>query len=236
MFGVLVNTAAVIVGAAFGLIFKKGIPQKISDALMKGLGLCVIYIGIKGTLDGSLTLVMIISMVIGGIIGTAVDIDGKLKKLAEKIERRFKKDGEESRFADGLVTATLMFCVGAMAVVGSLQAGMSNDNSTLFTKSIIDMTSAAIFASTMGIGVMFSAVPLFIYQGAIALAAVAIAPFLSDAVIAEINCSGSLLILALGINMLGLTKEKIKVANYLPAVILPAVITPLYNWIASVVA
>lgn len=234
MFGVLVNTAAVIIGSALGLLFKKGIPQKISDALMKGLGLCVIYIGIAGALEGSLTLVLIISIVTGGIIGTAIDIDAQLKKVADKVEKLFKRDGEESKFADGLVTATLMFCVGAMAVVGSLQAGMSGDNSTLFTKSILDMTSSVIFASAMGIGVMFSAVPLLIYQGVIALAAGAIAPFLSDAVIAEINCSGSLLILALGINMLGLTKEKIKVANYLPAVILPAIITPLYNWLAGI--
>lgn len=234
MFGVLVNTAAVIIGSVLGLLFKKGIPQKISDALMKGLGLCVIYIGISGALEGSLTLIMIISIVIGGIIGTAIDIDALLQRAAEKIESRFKKDGDESKFADGLVTATLMFCVGAMAVVGSLQAGMTGDNSTLYTKSILDMTSSVIFASAMGIGVMLSAVPLLIYQGMIALAAGAISPFLSEAVIAEINCSGSLLILALGINMLGLTKEKIKVANYLPAVILPAFITPLYNWIAGI--
>lgn len=222
MIGVLVNTAAVIIGSLVGLLLKKGIPERLSDAIMKGIGLCTIYIGISGSLKGQNTLVLIISMVVGGAIGALCDLDGGLKKLAGLVEAKFKKgktDGKPAvSLAEGFVTASLFFCVGAMTVVGSLNAGLG-DNELLLSKSVLDLISSVILASSLGLGVMFSALFVLVFQGALALCAGFLLPFLGDYVIAEMTCAGSVLIIALGLNIIGLTKFKIM--NYLPAIFLP---------------
>jgi len=222
MLGVLVNSLAIVVGGLIGLLFKKAIPEKLSKAIMTGLALCIIYIGISGSLKGQQTLLAVISVVVGAIIGTLIDIDAKLNKLGDWASRHIKsKDGNNS-FAEGFVTASLLVCVGAMAIVGSLNAGLLGDNETLFTKSLLDFVSCTMFAASLGAGVIFSAVILFVYQGAIVMLSSLLQPILTDAAIAEITCVGSLLILGLGLNMLGLTK--IKVANFLPAVIIAPIL------------
>ena len=220
MLGTIVNTIAVIIGAAIGMFFKKGIPQKLSDTMMKGLGLCTLFLGISGSLDGQNSLILIISMVVGALIGEGIDLDAKLNRLGNWLENKFKsKDGSKVSIAEGFVSASLLFCVGAMTIVGSLQSGLQGNHEMLFNKSMLDFVAAIIFASTMGIGVMASAAFVFVYQGAITLLAQWVAPVLSDVVIAEMNCVGSVIIIGLALNMLGITK--LKVMNYVPAIFIP---------------
>lgn len=228
LWGTLVNVAAIAVGSLVGLLLKKGLPARISGALSVAVGLCVLYIGIDGCLAGENMLIAVLSMVIGAVFGECLDLDGKLNRLGEAVQKRLQKgDKGPSTIAQSFVSASLLFCVGAMAIVGSLQSGISGEHGTLYVKAILDGISSIVFATTLGGGVILSVIPLFIYQGAIALLAQFIAPYLSEAVIAEMTCVGSLLIVALALNLLNITK--IKVANLLPAVFLPIALCPLYQ-------
>ena len=222
MLGVLVNVITVIIGSCVGLVFKKGIPQKVSNAAMTGLGACVLYIGISGSLCGENVLILIASIVLGVITGTLLNIDGALNKLAEKAEAKFQKDGQKISIAEGLVTATLLFCVGAMTVTGSIQAGLTGDNTLLFTKATLDLVSSAMLASTLGIGVLLAAAAVFVIQGALVLMAGLLAPIMSTGAINEMTCAGSILIMIIGTNMMGMTK--IKVADFLPAIVYAPII------------
>jgi len=219
MFGVFVNTAAVLAGSAIGLLIKKGLRERITSAVMLGIGLCTLYLGWSGTLVGQNAMVLILSMVIGAAIGTACDLDGRFDRFAQRIQSRFRGKGGGASVAEGFVTASLLFCVGAMTIVGSLQAGLTGDQQMLLNKSVLDFISSIVLSASLGIGVPLSAAFVLVFQGGIVLLAQMISPFLSDAVIAEMTCVGSLLIFALGLNLIGLTK--IKVLNYLPAVLLP---------------
>ena len=221
MLGVLVNTAAIIVGSLVGIMLKKGLPERISKALTTAIGLAVLYIGIDGMMSGENTLVLVLSMVIGAVIGTALDLDSRLEKLGNKIESKFKGNGD-TRIAEGFVSATLLFCVGAMAIVGALQSGLMGNHETQYTKAILDLISAVILASTLGWGVMLAAVSVFALQGSVVLLAQLVEPYLNDYVIGEMTCAGSVLILALALNMLGITK--IKLMNLLPAMFVPIVL------------
>ena len=215
MLGTVVNTLAVAAGGAIGLLLKKGIPQKITDAVMQGLALCVIFMGVSGALEGSKTLAMIVAMALGAVVGTLLDLDGRLNKLGDTIEAKMGPGGQ-GRIATGFVTASLLYCVGALAIVGSLQSGLTGDHSMLYTKSMLDFISSIVLCASLGVGVILSAATLFLYQGVITLLAQALAPILTDAVIAEMTCVGSLLIIGMGLNMLGVTK--IKIMNYVPAI------------------
>ena len=192
MLGVTVNMLACVAGSLLGLLFRKGIPERFSEAIMKALGLCVFLVGVSGALKGENTIVVIISMVLGTLVGTAVDIDGLLNRAGKAIEDKVSKNGNGS-FAKGFVTGSLLFCVGAMAIVGSLSAGLTGDNSTLYTKSVIDFFSAMMLTVTLGPGVALAGVSVFVYQGAIALLAGVLAPILSEPVTNEIICAGSLM-------------------------------------------
>ncbi len=222
MLGTIVNAVAVIIGGAIGILLKRGLPEKISDTVMKGLALSTLYIGISGVLKGKNTIILIISIVLGVIIGEAVDLDDKLNSFGNFIERKFKSKDKNTSIAEGLVTASLLFCVGAMAVVGSLQSGLTGNNEILFTKSILDFVAAIIFASSLGVGVIFSSIFIFIYQGTLTLLAQFISPYLGEVVVAEMTCVGSLLIIALALNMMKVSK--FKVMNYVPAIFLPVII------------
>ena len=232
--GVIVN-GLVIVGASFAaLILKKFIMnfdknnkvEKISDTIMSGLALCIIYMGISGALECQHVLICIISMVVGGLIGELIDIDKGLNSLGDKIEEKLNKgktdvSKEKVSISQGFVSASLLFCVGAMAVVGALNSGLFGNNDTLFAKSALDGVSSFLFSLTMGIGVLLSAVAVFLYEGIIACGAFLLKGVLSTAVITEMNAVGSLLILALGINMI--LKANIKVANLLPSMFVPII-------------
>ena len=218
MFGVLVNTATVLLGSTIGLICKKGIPERLSNAVMTAIGLCTVAIGFTGILDGENTLVLIISMVLGVLIGELLDIDGHVNRLVERVAGKAAGAGKAAQISQGFITACLLFCIGAMTIVGSLNAGLRGDNEMLLTKSLLDFISSIMLAATLGIGVLFSAAFVLVFQGGIVLLAQFLAPVLSEACIAELTCAGSLMILALGMNIVGITK--IKVINFLPALVL----------------
>lgn len=228
MTGVLVNTGTILIGSVVGLLFKKGIPERVTNAVMIGLGLCTLYIGIDGALQGENVLIVIASMVLGAIVGTLLDIDGAINRLGKWIEGKFQKQGGgKVSVAEGFVTASLLFCVGAMTINGSLNAGISGDNSLLFTKSMLDLFSSIMLTASLGFGVMLSAVFVFVFQGALTLLAGVLAPALTPLAIAEMTCAGSLIIVAIATNLIGITK--IKVADYLPAI----VFAPVICWIVS---
>ena len=232
--GVIVN-GLVIVGASLAALILKNFimkfdknnkVEKISDTIMSGLALCIIYMGISGALECQHVLICIISMVVGGLIGELIDIDKGLNSLGDKIEEKLNKgkvdvSKEKVSISQGFVSASLLFCVGAMAVVGALNSGLFGNNDTLFAKSALDGVSSFLFSLTMGIGVLLSAVAVFLYEGLIACGAFLLKGVLSTAVITEMNAVGSLLILALGINMI--LKANIKVANLLPAMFVPII-------------
>lgn len=222
MLGVLINVGTVLVGSLVGLFLKRGIPEKLTEALMIGIGLCTVFIGISGALQGENTLVLILSMAIGTVIGTLLDIDKQLNRLVACVEARFRQKDGQITVAEGFVTASLLFCVGAMTIVGSLQAGLTGDCEMLYTKATLDLISSCVLAASLGIGVLLADIFVFIFQGGLVLLAGLIAPFLTDYAIGEMTCAGSVLIIALGLNLIGVTK--IKVANYLPVILIPPVL------------
>ena len=222
MIGVIINVITVIIGSGIGLLLKKGIPERVSNAAMTGLGVCTLYIGISGSLCGENTLILIAAVVIGAVVGTLLDIDGAINRLAERVENKFNKNGKEVSIAEGFVSATLLFCVGSMTVTGSIQAGVTGDNTVLITKAMLDMVSSMMLASSLGFGVMLSCIAVFVIQGGLVLAAEFIAPLMSTGAVNEMTCAGSLLIIMIGTNLMGLSK--FMVADFLPAIVLAPVI------------
>lgn len=227
--GSIVNAVVIVVGALLGMIIKGRLSERFKSIIMQALGLSVIIIGLSGTLsaifrvsaDGTLEskdiMVMIIFLVVGSIIGEAINIEQKLNRFADFIQK--KLPGSGGNFSVGFVTATLLYCVGAMAIVGSLEEGLTGNANTLYAKSILDGISSVIFSATMGIGVLFSAIPVLLYQGSITLFAGTLKPLLTPEVISQMSLVGNVLILGIGINLLEI--RNIKVANMLPAVFLP---------------
>ena len=229
LLGVIVNVITVIIGSCVGLLFKKGIPERVSSAAMIGLGGCTLYIGISGSLCGENPLIVIASVVLGAISGTLLNIDGAINKLAKTVETKFKKDGQKFSVAEGLVTATLLFCVGSMTVTGPLQAGLTGDNSVLITKATLDLVSSMMLASSLGIGVLLASVSVFVIQGGLVLLAGILAPLMSAGAINEMTCVGSILIVMIGTNLMGISK--IKVADFLPAIVFAPIIYNIVNLI-----
>ena len=219
--GVLVNVLTVLIGSTLGLLLKKQIPEKLTTAVMTAIGLCTVAIGVTGVIKGQNQLVMIISLVLGTIIGTLIDIDGKLTKIGDKLQKK-KGENEKSTFSQGFVTASLLFCVGAMTIVGSMNAGISGDNQMLYTKSVLDLISSTMLGASLGIGVLFSSVFVLAFQGGLVALSMALGSFLNDFAVAELICAGSVMIIALGLNLIGITK--IKVANLLPGLVLVPVV------------
>lgn len=231
MYGILANPLAIVVGGLIGLLLRGGISERFKGIVTNSLALCVMLIGIMGAIKTQDMMLVIVCLVLGSLLGEAFNIESRLEKLGELAQRKFSKK-DDSSFAQGFVSATLLFCVGAMAVVGSLEAGLTGNGSTLLAKSALDGVSSIIFASSLGPGVILSALPILLYQGGIALLANSIHSFLSPNVINEMSAVGSLLILALGLNMLGvMNKNRIKVGNMLPSLFLPL----LYIWFMQLV-
>lgn len=234
--GTIVNAAAILAGSLLGMLltwlaghFSTLLPagstllaERLKTIIMQGVALCVMYLGISGCLEGNNSLIAILSMVLGALIGELLDLDKRMRSLGDWVQKRTEHlvtNGGQASISEGFVTASLLFCVGAMAIVGALQDGLTGDHSTLFAKSLLDGISSIVFGASLGLGVAFSAVAILLYQGSISLLASFLQPYLGDAVIAEMTCVGSLLIVALSLNMLGLTK--IKVMNLVPAIFLP---------------
>ncbi|MEW6274082.1 MAG: DUF554 domain-containing protein [Bacillota bacterium] len=221
MLGTLINVAAIGAGAIAGTLLKKGLPERISKTILQGISLTVILIGIQMALQTKNPLVAIASMAVGGLAGAGLRLEDRLEALGKRVEARFHGNGKGD-FARAFVTATLVFCVGAMAIMGAIEDGLTGHPRTLIAKSMLDGIASLVFASTMGIGVLFSAIPVFLYQGGITMAAQAISPYLSPRVVAELTSTGGLLIMAIGLNMLGAVR--LKVADLLPAIFVAALI------------
>lgn len=227
--GTIVNAAAIIAGGVSGSLLRSGLPERFRETIMQALGLSVLMIGLSGalqgmykvtaggTLDREYIMLMIFSLVGGAIIGEFLNIEKMLENTGLWIQKKYLKNS--GNFAEGFVTASLVYCVGAMAIVGSLEDGLTGSTGTLFAKSVLDGVSAVIFAATLGIGVAFSSIPVFLYQGLITLMAGFIKPWLTDTVISQTSLVGSILIIAIGFNILEL--KRIKVGNLLPAIFIP---------------
>ncbi len=215
--GTLVNAGAVLLGGGLGLLLKKGIPQRVSDTVMKALGLAVLYLGLSGAWDMEKPLVTIASLAIGTAVGTALKLDDRVGALAQKLTGRLGK-GE---WKDGMVTATLLFCVGAMGITGALTDGLTGDHSILFTKAFLDGISACFLASAMGAGVLLSAGALLAYQGLFTLLGVFFSAFFAQAA-GAMGAVGSLLLVPIAFNMMGL--GKFRVMEYVPAVFMPLIL------------
>lgn len=224
MTGTLVNVAAICAGSLVGTLLTKGIPENIKRTLTQGLGLAVILLGLQMAFKTENVLIVISSLAVGGIIGELARIEERLDNLGLWIEEKTTKGARgsgEQNVARAFVMASIVFCVGAMAVMGSIEDGLTGQPKILFAKSMLDGIASVIFASTMGIGVIFSSIPVLIYQGGITVAASAASTYLSDRVIAELTATGGLLILGIGLNILELAK--IRVGNLLPAIFFAAV-------------
>ncbi len=242
--GTLVNFFAVLVCGSLGALIKKGVPKKISDAIISAMAICVIYIGIDGALESApavresaflssglvKVLVMIISMGLGVLIGELIDIDGLVSRLGDAVEKRFVREGERGNFAKGFVSCSLLFCVGAMTVNGAFQDAIGNPD-ILLAKSVIDGIVGFVMASTLGFGCAFSAVFVLVYQGLLTLLGLFLAEILPADSVSYMSMTGSLIIILIGTNMLGCTK--VKTANMTPAIFLPALIAPLLGLIAG---
>lgn len=217
--GAIVNSIVVVITSLIGLLIGQRIPEKMNRAIMQGIGLVVITIGVSGAVNGVNTLVLILSMVIGIVIGEGLDIHQRINLFIEKATKRLSGDKDQSEFTQAFMTATMLFCIGSMAIVGSLESGLTGDNATLYTKSVIDGISAVLFSSSLGIGVLFASIPLLLYQGSLIVFAQLLAPILSDAVILEMTTVGSVLLIGMGLNMLDITD--FKMMNFIPAIFLP---------------
>jgi uncharacterized membrane protein YqgA involved in biofilm formation len=232
MLGTVVNSSMVIGGGILGAIIGNSIKAKYKDTIMQGISLSVVVIGFSmalkglslerpGGLPGEMLLLMIFSLVIGGIIGEAVDIEERLDSFGKWIQGIIYKTGGAGSFSKGFVMASLVYCVGSMAIIGSIEDGLQHNPNTLYAKSVLDGVSAVVFASELGFGVALSAVPVFIYQGAITLLASYLKPILTDWVITSMSAVGGVLIIGIGFTMLDI--KKIKVGNLLPSIFIPLV-------------
>ena len=225
--GAIINAAAIIAGSWAGLAVKGRVNDKFSEGVMKALGLCICVIGINGGLGGDMML-LVTSIAIGTFVGELIKIDAHLNNFGMWVQNKLKKPGENSTFAQGFVTSSLLFCVGAMAIVGSIDSGLRDDQSIIITKSIIDGIASVFLASTLGVGVLFSAFMVLIYQGTIEIFAAGLQDVFTDGMIAQISAVGGIMILGLGVNMA--LEGKIKVANLLPAFVVAVLY---YNFILA---
>lgn len=217
MLGPIVNALAIVICTLVGRFLVKNLPDRVELIIKKALGLSVIYIGIAGALENQRVMLLIVSMVVGSLIGELIDIDKAMNHLGVWAENKMGFQG--GTFAKGFVTATLLFCTGSMAIVGAMESGLQGNHEMLFAKSILDGVISIVFASTMGLGVAFSAIPVFLYEGGIALGAGFMKDLLTPEIIREMSAVGSLLIAAIGFNFLEV--KEIKVANMIPAIFLP---------------
>ena len=231
--GTLVNMAAILIGSGLGRLLKNGIPKRLQTTISSAVGLCLIFVGITGAIKGLMnvsgttfetkdTLVVVICMAVGAAIGEWLDLEQKMENLGDWVKSKLPRGASTSNFTEAFVSTSLVFCIGAMAIVGSIEDSLNHDYTILFTKAVMDGVLSVVFAASMGIGVAFSMFPIGIYQGGITLLAGLVKPYLTDLMIGRLSCIGSILIFALGLNLT--IGTKIKIANMLPAVFLPVIV------------
>ncbi len=227
--GTIVNVLAILLGCGIGMLFKNGLKERFRENMMQACGLATMFIGMAGafemifTIDGKRlnagsTMLIVLSLVIGGLLGELINIEKRLDSIGEKLKSAVRANGD-NRFVEGFVTASLVVCVGAMAICGPLEEGLTGSSRTLFVKAILDLVIVAVFASVYGIGAGFSALSVGMFQGLITVFAVWIAPFISDQLIMNLSGVGSVLIFGVGLNLL--FPKKIRVGNFLPALLIP---------------
>lgn len=219
MLGTIVNVLAIFGGSLLGYFMRAGIKEKYKTTIIDGLGLSVLVMGFMSAMKTENFLLVIASIVIGSIVGEAIGIEDGLDKVGAKLQKKFGKG--DSNFSKAFITTTLLYCVGAMAIIGSLEAGLTGNYETLFAKSVLDGVSSIIFASSLGIGVMFSIFPLFIYQGSITLLSTHLRDLFTPIIINEMSAVGGILIIAIAFNLMGI--KKIKVSNMLPSLLIPII-------------
>lgn len=234
MIAAIVNALGIAIGGTAGTLLRSKINQKLVDCLMTAMGLVVIVIGVQSAVDSSNTLCTVLCLAIGAIIGQLLHIDEFIDGIGEKVAALFKgKKFAEGKFAEGVISASVLFTVGAMAIMGSIDAGLRSDYSVLFTKTVMDTISAAALASAMGLGVALSLVPVFIWEGLLILLAAALAPVLSAEVVTEMSAVGGAIFIGMGLNMLGISDRKINIQNLLPAILLPIAYVPIAAWLGG---
>ena len=221
--GTAANVGAIVLGSIVGLLLKRKLPRRITTILTQGLGLVTVLIGIKMMLATENVLIVLLSVIAGGVMGELIQIESRLDTLGVRIEKRFSR--QRGTFAKAFVTSSLLYCVGPLAILGALQDGLRGDYTLLLTKSGLDGIASVAFASTLGIGVLFSALPVLVYQGGLTIGASLLAPYLTTSVINEMTATGGLLILGIGLNVLKVTK--IKVGNMLPGILVAAILAGL---------
>lgn len=229
--GSLVNFGAILAGGALGLLFQKGLPKKYLNAVIAAVALVVFALGVSYAIQSKQVLVLIISVLLGTLVGTVLQLERGLVRFGEAMQKRL--GGTQGRFAEGFVTCSLLYCVGAMAVTGAIQGGLNGDHTVLYVKAVMDGVTAVFFASTLGVGVLFSAVPVLIYQGAVALAASALSQVLDANMVTEMAAAGGVALMALSLTMLEV--KRLEAANMLPAIFLPIGILPLVNWLLGLI-
>lgn len=222
MNGTIVNTLSIILGSLIGISLKNKFIKEKSNAIMGALGLCIIIIGLQGVIQYQEPLKLIVSLTIGVLIGEVLDLDNQINRFARMLEKGFS-NSEEGKFAQGFVGASILFGVGAMAIIGSIQSGLESNETILYTKSLLDFISSIVYASTFGWGVLFSSFVIFLYQGSITLLSSFVAPLLNEIVIKDVSAVGSVLVMAIGLNMLNMTK--LKLANFLPSILVIIVVS-----------
>ncbi len=223
LLGTAANVGAIVLGSIVGLLLRRKLPRRITSILTQALGLVTALIGIKMMLVTQNILVILLSIIAGGVVGELIQIEGRLNTFGVRIEKRLSR--QRGTFAKAFVTSSLLYCVGPLAILGALQDGLRGDYTLLLTKSGLDGIASVAFASTLGIGVLFSALPVLAYQGSLTIGASLLAPYLTTSVVNEMTASGGLLILGIGLNVLKVTK--IKVGNMLPAILVAAILAGL---------
>jgi len=227
MKGTIVNVVAIFLGCSVGFILKSKFPERIGKIIIQTLGLASLLIGAQMALKTNNILLVIFSLVIGGVIGEIIGIEEVMEKFGERVKLKFKSKDTSERFVEGFVTASLLYCVGSMAIMGALKEGLSGNPDILYTKSLLDGLTSVAFTAAMGIGVLFSTVPVFLYQGGITLLAQLIKDFLSPEIINEMTAVGGILILGIGFGLLEI--RKIKIGNLLPAILVAALLAVIFN-------
>ena len=234
MIATYINCILALVGSALGLLLKNRIGARFMAAMHSAMALCVMGIGISSAVKTEHTLCVILCMVVGTCLGVALRIEQRLDALGDWIQKKVVKKGDTSKFTEGFVTAALLYCVGSMAVMGSLEAGINHDYSILVSKGVIDGVTGISLVATTGVGVAFSVIPLLLYQGGLTLLAGLVGPLLTDAMVLEMSAVGGTIILGIGFNML-FPEKHIPVGNMLPAIFLPIAYLPLAGLLGGLV-
>lgn len=236
MIAVFVNMATVLIGSTIGLLFRSKIKERYTQTIISALALCTFVIGIMSAIGTSDIMVVIVCLVIGTVIGELIRIDDRIDNAGDFIKRKVLRGKVgDSMFTEGFVSACILFCVGSMTIMGSIEAGINKDYSIIFAKSALDLMSSMAFAAAMGVGVAFSIVFILIYQGGLTLLAGVVAPYLSDVIVTEMSAVGGAILIGMAINMLNLAPNRLRVANMLPAIFLPIAYFPIAQWVSGLI-